>query len=194
MTHANRGLSSQLHKMILLGLIVAWLVTSQMYYTKVVGSESGTNIFSVYFGWQWLCMFVTAIGLIIYSLTHRRKYLLKPALITLAGLMLVFVSARVIYQTRFYITGDGGPAGPEFSCIVWKDAKASGEYDETLGLRGVPCTFMSMPSYNKFLIDYRVNADQSDNSLTYYVTLLINEATVLAGIIYAYRKHHHRQA
>ena len=139
-------------------------------------------------------MFITSMSLTIYSLIHRRKNLLKLALMTLAGLVLVFVSARVIYQTNFYITGDGGPAGPRFSCLAWKDAEASGEYDQTLGLRGVPCTFMSMPSYNKFLIDQRINADQSDSSLTYYVTFLINEATVLAGITYAYRKYRQRQA
>jgi hypothetical protein len=43
------------------------------------------------------------------------------------------------------------------------------------------CRTMSMPSYNKFLIDQSRDADQHDDEWTYYAMLVLNEAILLGG-------------
>jgi hypothetical protein len=47
---------------------------------------------------------------------------------------------------------------------------------------------MSIPSYNKFLIDRSRDADQLDASATYYIMLGINELIILGGGFLAYRR------
>ncbi|MEO6761702.1 MAG: hypothetical protein ABI220_05025, partial [Candidatus Saccharimonadales bacterium] len=113
--------------------------------------------------------------------------LLITAGIILVSLVLVLVPARLVESSRIYITGEGGPAGPEFGCLVWDNNYLnlrSGAYEGSLGL----CTLMSIPSYNKFLIDRSPNADQLDASTTYYIMLAINEAILVGGSYLAYRK------
>ncbi|MET1033491.1 MAG: hypothetical protein ABWX94_03250 [Candidatus Saccharimonadales bacterium] len=47
---------------------------------------------------------------------------------------------------------------------------------------------MSIPSYNKFLVDRRENADQTDSSITYYAMFAVNELVLIGGGWLAYKK------
>jgi hypothetical protein len=169
-----------------IAVLIAAIVTGIIFYHTVVGNDS-TNIFSVIFGWQWIYLAVISIAVLVVASIKRNKRLAWAAGIIAASLAIVLIPARFVEFSRIYITGDGGPAGPEFACLVWDNSKInlrSGAYSDSFGL----CTVMSIPSYNKFLIDRSRNADQLDATGTYYVMLGLNEMVLLGGGLLAYKK------
>jgi len=167
-------------------LSVAAVVTGVIFYQLVVGKYSGTNILSVMFGWQWLYLAAAGLLMLIFALVKKRRPLAIAALIVLVSLAAVFVPARIVATTGIYITGDGGPTGPRFSCLVWDRPNIGVEYDSAPW--NDTCTLMSIPSYNKFLIDQRQDADQEDASSTYYAMFLINEVSIISGLWLANRR------
>jgi carbon starvation protein CstA len=161
-------------------LSVAAIITGVIFYQLVVGKYSGTNILSVMFGWQWLYLAAAGLTMLIVALIKKRRSLAIAALIILASLAAVFVPARIIATTGLYITGDGGPTGPRFHCLVWDRPNIGIEYDSPPW--NDTCTLMSIPSYNKFLIDQRPDADQEDASPTYYAMFFVNEVSIVSGL------------
>jgi hypothetical protein len=167
-------------------VLIAAIVTGTIFYHIVVGNNS-TNIFSVIFGWQWIYLTVICVAVLIVAIIKSKQRLAWAAGIIAASLAIVLIPARLVESSRIYITGDGGPAGPEFACLVWDNSNLnlrSGAYSDSLGL----CTVMSIPSYNKFLIDRSRYADQLDATGTYYAMLGLNEIVLLGGGLLSYKK------
>lgn len=162
------------------------IISGIIFYKTVVGNDS-TSIFSVIFGWQWIYLCITALATFFIATFTKKKKLAIASGIILVSLAILLIPARLVESSRLYITGEGGPAGPEFACLVWDNSNInlkSGAYSDSLGL----CTLMSIPSYNKFLIDRSRDADQLDASATYYIMLGINELIILGGGFLAYRR------
>lgn len=166
-------------------LLLISTLTGVIFYRTVVGANS-TNILSVLFGWQWIYLSITGLIILLIALVTKRKKLVIAAGIMLVTLAIPLVSARIIESNRLYITGEGGPAGPTFACLVWDNSAAilrSGVYSDSLGL----CTLMSIPSYNKFLIDRSREADQGDVSASYYLMAGIHQLVIIGGFLLATR-------
>jgi hypothetical protein len=162
-------------------LSVLAIISGFIFYKAIVGDDS-TNIFSVIFGWQWIYLSIISIALLVFALIKKSKPLRTAALIIIVSLVTVVIPARIIEASRIYITGDGGPSGPHFACLVWDNSSVnlrSGAYEDNFGL----CTLMSIPTFNKFIIDRSRNADQLDSSPTYYLMLVANE-TIIVGAVY----------
>ena len=168
-------------------LVLAFISGLAFYFNVVFNSDiSNTNPLSVIFGWQWFYLFVASVVVLILAIARQSKQLLKASATILISLLIVFVPAQFIFSKGLYITGDGGPAGPDFNCLVWKEFSTNSltnTYHRGIGL----CSLMSIPSFNKFLIDRSQNADQTDNSASYYTMLVINEAVLVGGLILARR-------
>lgn len=162
--------------------------TDSFFYALAVSLNSTTNIFSVLFGWQWIFLAIGAVILLVKSLKKRNKACRQAALIVLASLAIVLVPAQIIYYKVSYITGEGGPSGPDFACLIWDNSDPYLLDAQEGTLMPSSCTFMSIPSFNKFLIDRSYAADQTDASPSYYTMLLINEAILVGGIVLAARR------
>ncbi len=171
---------------IYIAVLVVAIVTGIIFYNVVVGNGS-TNIFSVIFGWQWIYLAVISIAVLIVAPIKRNRRLAWAGGIMAVSLALVLIPARLVESSGMYITGEGGPAGPEFACLVWNDPNITlhnGSYGNNLGL----CTVLSIPSYNKFLIDRSRDADQLDATPTFYMMLAVNEIIILGGGLLARRR------
>ena len=171
-----------------MGLLIGFafyftVVNTDSFFDALVTSlHSTTNIFSILFGWQWVLLTAGAVTLLVQGFRKNDKACRQAALIVLASLAAVLISAQIVYSRSLYITAaEGGPAGPDFNCMVWDEMSI---YASDTPL----CTVMSIPSFNKFLIDRSYTADQSDTSASYYTMFLINEAVLLGGIALAARR------
>lgn len=167
-------------------ILLASVISGVVFYKTVVGDDS-TNILSVLFGWQWIYLCISSLIALFVAIFTNRKKLIIASGIMLFSLALVLIPARFVESSRMYITGDGGPAGPEFACLIWDNSSInlrSGAYSDSLGL----CTVMSIPSYNKFLIDRSRDADQFDATATYYIMLGANQLIIVSGGWLAYKK------
>jgi|GEM_PF-5281802 len=165
------------------------IVSGLAFYFGIVRNPdvASTNPLSIIFGWQWIYLFLASVIMLIFAIRKHDKRLLKGVIIIFITLFIVFVPAQFIFSNGLYITGDGGPAGPEFNCLVWNRGSTKSYtniYNRDIGL----CSLMSIPSFNKFLIDRNRDADQTDGSISYYAMLAINEALVVSGLIIARRK------
>lgn len=157
-----------------------------IFYYAVVGDERyTTNVWSVLFGWQWLYLGAASAMVLVLAIIKHNWRLMRAALTIIGSLLILLLPAQFIYSNRIYITGDGGPAGPDMSCLVWHKSLISGAYGHHIYSL---CTLMSMPSLNKFIIDWSGDAGQTDDSGTYYVTLVMNELIIIGGLALALRQ------
>jgi hypothetical protein len=161
-------------------LFVLPFFAALIFYHTVVGRDGLTNFWSIFFGWQLLFLGVTTIGICVRLIQRKklRQYAL-PLLVLVITILFVVVPSSISSSSRRYITGDGGPAGPMFNCLLWEETGLYSTYDSTWRFA---CDAMSIPSYSKFWIDQRYRADQTDASLTYYITFAADELILLSGL------------
>jgi hypothetical protein len=161
------------------------VVSGVVFYKKFVGEES-TPLLSVIFGWQWLYFAVLSSVALVVAFISKNKRLAGVAATIIVALLVLYIPARIVESSRIYITGDGGPSGPQLACLLWNanDSTVSAISQNSFGA----CTLFSIPSYNKFLIDRSPEADQLESTPTYYAMLLVNEAALLGALYYAHKK------
>lgn len=169
---------------ILLTFLTAVLISGLLFYHLIVGEES-TNVWSILFGWQWFYLATASIVVLVISIVKKKPQLRGVVVPIIFSLAAVLLSAQYVYSSRLYITSEGGPAGPDMNCLIWDEPFISGAYSNN---SFTLCTLMSMPSFNKFLIDQRLFADSTDSSATYYAMLFINEVVVIGSFILGFRK------
>ncbi|HEX8182675.1 MAG TPA: hypothetical protein VF575_03675 [Candidatus Saccharimonadales bacterium] len=168
-------------------IFMAAIITGIVFYNAAIGDDS-TNIFSVIFGWQWLYLAIFSFIILLGAALSKRKNSYTIPGVILISLTIVFLPARLVESSHLYVTGGAGPSGPHFACLTWKNSAInlrSGAYGDNLGL----CTLMSIPSYNKFLIDRSIDADSTYATATasYYTMLAINQMIILVGGWFSYR-------
>lgn len=165
-------------------LFVLPFFAALVFYHVVVEQQfETTNFWSVFFGWQVLFVGIAALVAgyrLIQKKTIRRFAV--PLVIIAASLALVIIPSWVSRSTRLYLTGEGGPAGPEMNCLMWEKTGVFSTYDATWD---ASCGLMSIPSFSKFWIDQRREADQTDASSSYYVTFAVDEYILLTGVVAA---------
>ena len=110
-----------------------------------------TDLLSTFVGWQWVLLIGYAGYLLVRLLKDkdaRTLHLLVASLVVLVGV--IAPAAQVRSSRLFYREYIGGPSGPEFTCLIWKNSYVSGEYGgNVLGVN--VCTIMSIPAYTRYL-------------------------------------------
>lgn len=160
-------------------LLAAPLLAAWAFYSEVVARDGLTNYWSIFFGFQVFIVGAITLGVAIWLARNKqlRKHL-APLIIAVATILVVVTPSWVSISTRRYITGEGGPAGPSFNCLLWGRVGLFSTYDKPWELT---CELMSIPSYSKFWIDQDYAADQTDASRTYYLTFAALELALLSG-------------
>jgi hypothetical protein len=185
------------NRLIAIGISALIVLSSVFFYYGVVGPQkegitSATNPLSIFFGWQWLYLLLASIILAIRAFRKHNRRLIKAAMIVVVSLLLVGIPAFVVWQTRYFVKGEG-PSGPEFDCLIWdrdpipKFLPHTLYYDSKDNL----CIVMSIPSFNRFLIDRKANAYHDGPRVYYYSMLLINEIVLIGGVTAA-RKYYYK--
>lgn len=183
----------------LIAILIIWVSASGLlawnFTVNFIGPEQIrlVDFMSTFVGWQWIFLLVYAGFLTVKFITKRNILDLKLLVVTFVVLLSIIAPAAYVRNTRLHNREyEGGPSGPVFECLIWKNSHMSGEYWGHLW--GVNmCTVMNIPAYTKYLDNggerhFQANYQQYDYMRTLaafvfaevlFIVVLIHRAIIL---------------